>query len=334
MTLLPQTPALTEENKPAGGIVALAGGVGGAKLALGLYRQLQSQKQANRLSVIVNTGDDMEYLGLDISPDLDTVMYTLAGLANPQTGWGIEGDTGQALEMLGRYGHDNWFWLGDRDLATHLIRTERLYRGDSLTRITEDFRRSLGIECRVLPMCNEQVRTLVTTEEAGVLPFQEYFVRRHAQDTVTNLQYKGIEAATLSEEVREVLTDPALIVLCPSNPYLSLAPILAVPGMRELIRHTTAPVVVISPIVGGAALKGPAAALMRSFGGENEASALGIARLYAGFAGRFVLDQQDVAQQAQIEELAFKVMVTDTVMTDEAAKIRLAREILEGFGVR
>jgi LPPG:FO 2-phospho-L-lactate transferase len=316
-----------------GKIVALAGGVGGAKLALGLYRYLQQKDRAKDLAVIVNTGDDMEYLGLRISPDLDTVMYTLAGLANPTTGWGLKDDTAQALQMLGRYGHDNWFWLGDQDIATHLIRTQALRNGQSLTQVTAEMRTALGIECELLPMSDEPVRTIIETEEAGDLAFQEYFVKRRAADNVKSLTFQGIEQAEIPVEVCHALTDPALIIICPSNPYLSIRPILEIPGMRQLISSSSAPIVVVSPIVGGAALKGPAAANMRSLSGEKEASALGVARLYAGFAQRFVLDQVDADQKAEIEKLAFKVMVTNTIMKDDESKIGLAREILEGYGI-
>ncbi len=320
-------------NATAGKIVALAGGVGGAKLALGLYRYLQDQGRAQELVIIGNTGDDMEYLGLHISPDLDTVMYTLAGLANPLTGWGIAGDSANSLEMLARYGHDNWFWLGDRDIATHLLRTQRLNQGQRLTKITADLCRALDIQCQLLPMCDQSVRTKVQTVEAGELAFQEYFVRRRANDTVTALTFEGAEQATVSDEVGRTLSEAALIVLCPSNPYLSIWPILAVPGMREVLRAAGAPIVVVSPIVGGAALKGPAAALMRTLGGEESSSALGVARLYAGFAQHFVLDQVDAEQQAAIEQLGFVTLVTNTIMKDDADKRRLAGQILEGYGL-
>ncbi|HEX2914492.1 MAG TPA: 2-phospho-L-lactate transferase [Chloroflexia bacterium] len=314
-----------------GKIVTLAGGVGGAKLASGLYRHLKSQKRANQLAVVVNTGDDMDYLGLHISPDLDTVMYTLAGIANPNTGWGIAGDTANALQMLGDYGHDNWFWLGDRDIGTHLKRTDLLRQGLTLTRVTSELSKALGIECQILPMTDQPVRTIVQTAEAGELAFQEYFVRRRAADTVTGLSFQGIEEATVPDEICQAFCDPSLIIICPSNPYLSIAPILAVPGMREVIRTCTCPIVVVSPIVGGEALKGPAAAIMRSLGGEEEASALAVAKIYAGFAQRFVLDEVDAAQQAEIEELAYKTLVTNTIMKTDEDKIRLAAQILESF---
>jgi LPPG:FO 2-phospho-L-lactate transferase len=316
-----------------GKIVALAGGVGGAKLALGLYRYLQTQNRAKELAVVVNTGDDMEYLGLKISPDLDTVMYTLSGLANPATGWGIQGDTAQALQMLGDYGHNNWFWLGDKDIGTHLYRSQGLRDGKTLTQVTDEMRRALGIECELLPMCNEPVRTIVETEEAGKLPFQEYFVKRRAADTVKALTFEGVEQAEITDEVCHALTDPALVVICPSNPYLSIRPILAVPQVRQLISSVSCPIVVVSPIVGGNALKGPAASNMRSLGGETEASALGVARVYAGFAQRFILDTVDAEQKGAIEELAYKVLVTNTIMKDDESKTRLAQEILEGCGL-
>ncbi len=321
-------------------IVALAGGVGGAKLALGFYHYLQNQypgQPANlfeRLAIVGNTGDDMDdYLGLYICPDLDTLMYSLSGLANPATGWGIEGDSNQALQMLARYGHDNWFWLGDRDLATHLRRTQRLSQGARLTEITAELAAGVGITCQLLPMCDQPVRTLVHTVEAGILPFQEYFVRRRATDTVTGLTFQGVEQATISPEVRQAVSEADLILICPSNPYLSIEPILAVPGMRQLLgttnRPSKRPIVVVSPIVGGQALKGPAAALMRTLGGEVQASALGVARYYAGFASHFVLDRQDAEQEAAIEALGFKVLLTDTIMKSLEDKMGLAKAILD-----
>lgn len=313
-----------------GGIVALAGGVGGAKLSLGLYKYLQAQEQAANLRIIVNTGDDMEYLGLYICPDLDTVMYTLAGLANPQTGWGLAGDTAAALEMLGRYGHDNWFWLGDRDIATHLRRTTLLREGATLTEATASLVKALGISCQVLPVCNEPLRTIVQTEEAGELEFQQYFVRRRAQDTVKQLYFKNSENCQPTEQVKNALANPAKVIFCPSNPYLSIQPILSVPEMRQLLEKTSAPKIIVSPIVGGQAIKGPAAKIMHSLTGA-EPSALGVAQIYAGLAQGFVLDEQDAGQQAAIEALGYRVLLTNTVMQNETDKIRLAAEILQNF---
>jgi LPPG:FO 2-phospho-L-lactate transferase len=309
-------------------IVALAGGVGGAKMALGLYKHLQTSDETENLSVIVNTGDDMEYLGLYISPDLDTVMYTLAGIANPATGWGIAGDSANALAMLGDYGNDNWFWLGDRDIATHLRRTSLLRDGATLTQATDALCKALGIICDVLPMSDDPVRTIVQTVEVGELEFQHYFVRRRAADTVTGLYFKSIESAKPTPQVAKTLENPAVVIFCPSNPYLSIQPILDLPGMRSLLEKVSAPKIIVSPIVGGQAIKGPAARLMQTLGGEDSASALGVARIYAGLADCFVLDKQDAAQETAIAALGYRVLVTDTIMKTDADKIRLAREIV------
>ncbi len=317
-------------------VVALAGGVGGAKLALGLYHLTEGGASQppliGDLSIFGNTGDDLEMFGVRICPDLDTLLYTLSGIVNPATGWGIDGDTTATLEMLKRYGENAWFWLGDQDFATHLLRTQLLRSGQTLTEVTAHLRAGLGLSCQLLPMCNEDVRTLVQTDEAGEISFQEYFVHRRAQDTVKGLRFAGAEAANVTPEVIKALAFTDLIVLCPSNPYLSIWPILAVPGMREVLSGADVPIVVVSPIVGGMALKGPAAAIMQTFGGEKEASALGVAKLYAGWASGFVLDSQDAAQSAEIEALGFKTLITNTVMRTLEDKTRLAAEILEYFG--
>ena len=315
-------------------VVALAGGVGGAKLALGLYRLMQSENRASLLSIIGNTGDDLEMFGLRICPDLDTVLYTLSGLANPLVGWGIAGDTFQTLEMLKRYGEDAWFWLGDRDFATHILTTQWLRAGDSLTQVIAKQAAKLGLECELLPMTDSDVRTMVQTDEAGELPFQEYFVHRQAKDTVRGLRFMGAEQAEVSQAVGDAIGQAGLIIVCPSNPYLSIWPILAVPGMQNLLQATQArgtKIVVVSPIVGGVALKGPAAAIMRSMGQETEASALGVARLYQGRADVFVLDKVDANQESAIQALGLQTLVTDTIMHSEADKIRLASAILEKF---
>jgi LPPG:FO 2-phospho-L-lactate transferase len=258
-------------------------------------------------------------------------MYTLSGLVNPAHGWGLANDSFTALEMLKRYGEDGWFLLGDGDFATHLLRTKMLKEGYSLTAVTARLAKGLGLECSLLPMANEDVRTKVRTVEAGELPFQEYFVRRRASDTVIGLGFEGVEKASVSPEVRVAIEEASLIIICPSNPYLSVQPILAVPGMSELLKTSPAPIVAVSPIVGGAALKGPAAAIMQSMGGEKEASALGVAKYYAGFAQGFVLDEVDTEQANAIEKMGFKTLVTQTVMKTEADKQRLAAQILEEF---
>ena len=315
-------------------ILALAGGVGGAKLALGFYQHLMLEnKKIASLTIIGNTGDDLELFGLRICPDLDTLLYTLTGLANPVTGWGIAGDTTNTLEMLKRYGEDSWFWLGDRDFATHLSRTQMLRAGKSLTQATAHLAAGLGLlgDCQLLPMCDEDVRTIVQTKDAGDLPFQEYFVRRRASDSVTGLRFVGAEQASLTPEVGNVIAAADLIILCPSNPYLSIWPILAVPQMKEKLAAASAPIIVVSPIVGGVALKGPAAAIMQTMGDEETPSAAAVGRIYAGWAQGFVLDKQDEEQAEEIAALGYKVLTTDTIMHSTEDKARLAAEILAFF---
>ncbi len=308
-------------------IVALAGGVGGAKLALG-FNRLGPETD---LTIIGNTGDDLDLFGLRICPDLDTLLYTLAGLANPETGWGLQGDTFNTLGMLKQYGEDTWFWLGDRDFGTHLFRTQLLRAGKSLTEITRQLTQAQGLNCQLLPMCDEDVRTVVQTEEAGELPFQEYFVRRQARDRVKGLIFVGAEKARVTPQVTWALGEANLIVLCPSNPYLSISPILAVPGLKTGLREAGAPIVVVSPIVGGKALKGPAAEIMRTMGGEEVPSALGVARFYQGWTQGFVLDHLDNDQKEEIKNLGFKTLVTNTIMLTIEDKARLAAEIVEFF---
>lgn len=302
-------------------IVALAGGVGGAKLAQGLYRALP----ANELRVIVNTADDFDHVGLRVSPDLDTVLYTLAGLANPATGWGIAGDSFRTLEQLGAYGAEQWFQIGDRDFATHIRRTELLRRGVSLTTVTRSLSRALDVQAELLPMCDEPVSTVVTTPTAE-LSFQDYFVRRRHSDTVTGLRFAGIERATLTPDIAAALEAATAIVGCPSNPLVSLGPILAVPGLRERLRAAPGVKVVVSPIVGGKALKGPADTMLATLG--HDVSALGVARLYQDFLDGFVLDRIDAHLAPTIEDLGLRTLVTDTIMGDADDRARLAHEVL------
>lgn len=302
-------------------IVALAGGVGGAKLAQGLYRALP----AGELRVIGNTADDFDHFGLRVSPDLDTVLYTLAGLANPATGWGIAGDTLRTLEQLGAYGAEQWFQIGDRDFATHIRRTELLRRGVTLTAVTRSLSRALGVNAEILPMCDEPVSTVVTTPVAE-LSFQDYFVRRRHSDAVTGLRFAGIERATPTPDVAEALDGAAVIVACPSNPLVSLGPILAVPGLRERLRAAPGVKVAVSPIVGGKALKGPADTMLATLG--HAVSALGVARLYQDFLDGFVLDRVDADLVPAIEALGQRALVTDTIMGDADDRARLAREVL------
>lgn len=303
-------------------VTALAGGVGGAKLAAGLEAALPEAG----LSVVVNTADDFELWGLRICPDLDTIMYTLAGIANPETGWGIAGETFDSLEMLGRYGEDTWFWLGDRDLATHLLRSERLREGESLTSVTRDLARSLGVTSGVIPMSDEPVATVLDTP-AGPLEFQEYFVRRGQRDAVRGVEFRGIEAARPARAALDALRDSDAIVFCPSNPVVSLGPILAIPGMREALEASTAPKVAVSPIIGGRALKGPADRMLASTG--HESSAAGVAAIYAGLVDALVMDEADAGEKAEVESLGVLPYLTDAVMHDEPDRARLAREVLE-----
>jgi LPPG:FO 2-phospho-L-lactate transferase len=302
----------------AGNVVALAGGVGGAKLADGLAQVL-----GERLTVIVNTGDDFTHLGLHISPDLDTVMYTLAGIANPQTGWGIAGETWNFLSQVEKLGAPAWFRLGDRDLATHVLRTERLAAGDTHTAVTAALCRALGITATLLPMSDNPVRTIIRSD-AGELPFQDYFVRLACAVPVRSIRYDGAPAARLNSALTKL--DPSAIVICPSNPYLSVDPILAVPGMRAWLRAQGCPIVAVSPIVGGAAIKGPAAKIMAELG--VPATAVGIARHYAGLVDGLVVDIADAGLAPEITAEGMVVKVTPTVMSIPEDRVALARTSL------
>jgi LPPG:FO 2-phospho-L-lactate transferase len=302
-------------------IVALAGGVGGAKLSEGLQRVV-----GNELTVIVNTGDDFELHGLRITPDLDTVMYTLAGLGNAETGWGLAGDTYNNLEMISQYGGEDWFRVGDRDLATHLMRTQMLRGGQTLTQATQNLAQALGVQATLLPMADEQVMTIVNTN-AGELAFQEYFVHRRWQPVLKSYRFHGIDRARVTPGITDAYRNAQAIIFCPSNPFVSIEPIVNVRGMRELIKRARVPKIAVSPIVGGAALKGPAAKMFQELG--MEPSAYEVARLYQGLIDRFVLDRIDEEQARSIKDLGLRVWVTDTVMRYEADRVRLAREIVE-----
>jgi len=308
-------------------VVALAGGVGGAKLAHGLQSHI-----GDRLTVVVNTADDTLRHGLLVMPDHDTVMYTLAGLANREQGWGLEGETFAASEMLERYGEETWFRLGDRDLATHVARTHRLGAGGRLTEVCLQLQRSLAVRARILPMTDDPIRTEVRSDE-GWLEFQEYFVRLHQQPEVREVRFRGAEAATATAEVLDAIGTASVIVVAPSNPIVSVGPILAVPGIVDALaaaRGRGVPVVAVSGIVGGKALKGPADRMLASLG--HEVSALGVARLYSAWIDTFVIDSVDAAIRPEIEALGMTVVVTDTIMSDDAARARLGKEILATAG--
>ena len=301
-------------------VLALAGGVGGAKLALGLARVLPPEK----LTIVVNTGDDDVFHGLHVSPDLDTVMYALAGLTNLDTGWGVACDSFNALGMLGRYGGPTWFNLGDKDLATHIRRTELLGCGRSLSEVTRDLCQRLGVLHSIVPMSDDPVRTTVETEE-GDLSFQIYFVKRQCEPVAKGIHFTGVETAKPSPDFLAALERSNSIVFCPSNPFLSIAPILAVPGVRERIACSHGTKVVVSPIVGGEALRGPAAKLLGELG--HDVSCLGVARQYRGLCDIFVIDEVDRCHSDAISKLGMGVEVTSTIMASEDDKVRLATNI-------
>lgn len=317
--------ALKNNDDSSPHVVALAGGVGGAKLAHGFARILPP----GHLTVIVNTGDDFVHHGLNISPDLDTVMYTLGGIANPKTGWGIEGDTLQNFEMLERYGQAPWFRLGDRDLATHLIRTQALKNGQTLTEVTRQLSGVLGIQHTILPATNDPFATVLHTQEYGWLEFQEYFVKFRWQPTVIGISYKGEGEARATDAALDAIANTDLVVICPSNPLLSIEPILRLYGMREAILARRVPCVAVSPLIGGKAVKGPAAKLMGEL--HLDASAAGIARYYDGLIDGLVIDSAD---SDAVEELrgvvsALSPFVTQTLMETTEDRERLAGEILK-----
>lgn len=301
-------------------VVALAGGVGGAKMADGLAQVLEPSE----LTVVVNTGDDFDHLGLRICPDLDTVVYTLAGLASTRRGWGRADESWNALNTLGEVGGPTWFRLGDKDLAVHLWRTRRLAEGESLSEFTGQLTRSFQVEPRVLPMTNDRVSTYVETDE-GTLSFQEYFVARRCEPTVRGFQFHGAQAAVPAPGVVESLRGAGLIVICPSNPWVSIDPVLSLPGIRESLSGK--PVVAVSPLVGGRALKGPAAKMARELG--HETSALTVAEHYGSLLTGFVLDAQDRHEEEEIAAMGIIPHVLDTVMKSRKDRGQLARGLLE-----
>jgi LPPG:FO 2-phospho-L-lactate transferase len=303
-------------------VVALAGGVGAARFLRGLVRALP----ADALTAIVNTGDDKVFYGLDVSPDLDIVTYTLAGLVDEERGWGLGGDSFAAIDALGRFGHETWFRLGDRDLATCLHRTLRLRAGAGLARVTDEIRRALGVPVRILPMSEDACPTIVELSGGRRVHFEEYLVRDGAPSDVEAVDLSTARDARPAPGVCEALRDARTILLCPSNPIVSIAPILALPGVRDAIHASGAPVVAVTPIVGGAPLKGPADRLLRATG--SEVSARGVARLYRDLARGFVLDSRDEAQLADVEALGLRALAVDTIMRDAAAAESLARAAL------
>lgn len=303
-------------------ITALAGGVGAAKFLSGLVRVMPGDD----ITIVVNTGDDFRWLGLYICPDLDTVTYTLAGLANSLTGWGVRDESFRCLERLRILGCETWFALGDLDLATHIYRTHQLRSGRSLTEITASLSSQNGLSVRILPMTDSYVPTMVHTDE-GILGFQDYFVHKRCMPQVQRLSFEGIENASAAPGVLAAIENADAVVLCPSNPLASIAPILAVPGIRPALVATSATILAISPIVSGQAIKGPAASMMRQLG--HEATAAGVARLYRDLIDIFVLDRQDEDLQKPIKDLGLKVYSANTIMNDMDSKTALAKAVLE-----
>ena len=303
-------------------ITVLAGGIGAAKFLEGLAAILPPEQ----FTVIVNTGDDAEFHGLHVSPDIDTIMYTLAGVVNRETGWGIAGDTFQALEALRRLGAETWFQLGDQDLATHLHRTRRLRQGAPLGDVISELCQRYGVRCRILPMSNDPAPTRLRTS-AGELSFQEYFVKLRQQPEVLEVDLSAAEDSQPAPGVIEAIINAQGVIVAPSNPMISIGPILAVPGISDALRNTPAPVAAISPIIGGKALKGPADRMLQSLG--LGASAVSVAELYRDFLDVFVLDDQDTALQPEVERIGMKVIVTQTIMSSAHAKHSLARTMIE-----
>lgn len=300
-------------------VTALAGGVGGAKLLDGLAAVLPP----GRLTAVVNTGDDFDHLGLRICPDLDTVLYTLGGIANPKTGWGRADESWDFMSSVRAYGGADWFQLGDKDLALHVLRTEALRKGTSLSHFTQRISLALGVTVPILPMSDDPVPTVVETDE-GSLPFQTYFVARGCEPRVKGFRFEGVDRARPAPGVLDSLLQADLIVLCPSNPWVSLDPILAVPGVREAV--ASRPVVGVSPIVGGRALKGPAAKMFRELGLQSEAAA--VAEHFEDLLDGFVIDHQDEDQAELLQNMGIETLVTATVMLDHGARASLAKDVL------
>jgi LPPG:FO 2-phospho-L-lactate transferase len=304
-------------------ITALAGGVGAARFLTGLT-QLVKKKD---LSVVVNTGDDIEMFGLHISPDIDILAYTLAGIVDDDKGWGIKGDTFQCLDMLKRLGLPTWFALGDKDFATHVFRTELLKKGFTLSEVTDKICRALGVRVKILPMTNDRFETRIKTED-GSIHFEEYFVKRASKDKVLGVEFIGVTDAKPSPQAIDSIMNAERVIVCPSNPIVSIGTILSVKGIRNALQNTNAKVIGISPVVAGAPVKGPADKLLRGLG--LEVSAFSVAKLYSDFLDTFIIDSADEAERNPIESLGIQVKVTSTIMKSFDDKVRLAKVVLEG----
>jgi LPPG:FO 2-phospho-L-lactate transferase len=303
-------------------ITALAGGVGAARFLQGLIRVVPEKE----VTVIVNTGDDIELYGLHVSPDIDIVMYTLAGIVDEEKGWGIRGDTFQCLETLQKYGQETWFKLGDKDLATHIHRSALIKNSFTLAEVTSKLCQDLGLSVKILPMTNDRFATRIVTD-TGTMHFQEYFVKKSAQDAVMNVVFEGVETAKPAPGVVESILGSDTVVVCPSNPIVSIGTILSVKNVRAALKETEARVVAVSPIVGGHPIKGPADKLMGGLG--LEVSAYSVAKLYQDFLDVFIIDQMDSGEKERIEGLGLHVIVTNTIMKTLEDKVKLARTTLE-----
>ena len=304
--------------------LAITGGVGGAKLALGLSHVLGSEQ----LHFAVNTADDFTHLGLNICPDIDTLMYTLSGESNIEQGWGRKNETWQFMDALNQLGEDSWFNLGDRDLSVHVTRTQKLRAGITLTQITQSLFSQFGIESSVFPMSDDTVSTLVETD-AGTLSFQHYFVKERCIPKVKGFRFEGIESATINTGIRQLLLDDDLegVILCPSNPYVSIDPMLALPEMRSLLHNCAAPVIAISPIISGQAIKGPTAKMMQEL--SIPSSAVAVARHYSDFLDGFVLDSSDIGLEKAVTQLGMSAFTTQTLMVTLQDRIQLAENCLD-----
>jgi len=302
-------------------VTALAGGIGASKLLLGLYHAMDPAQ----LTVVTNTGDDIVLHGLRISPDLDIVTYTLAGVVNPKTGWGFRGETFSMLKRLGEFGRETWFHLGDRDLATHLHRTDLLAHGRTLTQAADSIRHALGVKARVLPMSDQPVPTIIETRD-GHMHFQEYLIKHRTAPGITGIHFQNAKHAHAAPGVLEAICDADRVVICPSNPLISIGPILAIPRVREQLRARRESVIAVCPIVGGKSLKGPSDKMLIQLGAGSSASA--VAKLYADFTGTFVIDRRDAKEAPAIEALGMKVVALPTVMRTFADKRKLAKSLL------
>lgn len=302
--------------------MALAGGVGAARLLSGVVRHIPRED----LVIIGNTGDDAQFYGLHVSPDLDTVMYTLAGIVDEDKGWGVSGDTFHCLQMLDKLGFETWFQLGDRDLAVHIIRTKMLKEGMTLCQATAQLCRMLGVKAQLIPMTNDPVRTKIISGQS-TLEFQEYFVKRGTQDKVTDVVFEGAEKAKPAPGILQAIEEAEQVIICPSNPILSIAPILSIPLINDQLKNTKACIVGVTPIVGGKAIKGPTARIMASMG--LEVSAHGVVKYYEPLLDHMIIDHTDKHQKKPIQEEGVKVTVTDTIMKSLQDRIRLAKAVTD-----